>query len=137
MSNIPCTTLAHASCSKRLVFTISDNTQTFQRHLAPSIPEFFRFATQNQVICKPEGRQSLLFPSLHPHFHFFIIASVYTSKSQGDMIQPCLTLLAFLKHSLLTPFTFTQTGLLILLFGDFLTASSTPGAISPRKTKTS
>ena len=58
-----------------------------------------------------EARQSPVSPLLQkPHSHFlypyfhlklnFITKSIYKLKSQGDMIQPCLSQASILKHSL-------------------------------------
>ena len=47
-----------------------------------------------------------------PIFYSFITESIYVLKSQGDMIQTCLTPLAILKHSLPHYFTLKQARLL-------------------------
>ena len=79
-------------------------------------------STQNQIIYILETKQSPLSSLLqkpnshppHPHFTSFITASIYTLKSQEDMMHPCLTPLSILKQSLFPPFTLTKFRLLIL-----------------------
>ena len=48
-----------------------------------------------------------------PIFTSFVTASMYMLKSQGNMIHLCLMPLSVLKHSLLLPFTLTQTRLFV------------------------
>ena len=53
-----------------------------------------------------------LYPILPtPIFTSFITAFIYTLKSQGDMMQPCLTPLSILNCSLSLHFTLTQAKL--------------------------
>ena len=56
-----------------------------------------------------------LTPILPISIFTFIPPSMYTLKGQGDMIQPCLTPLLILKHSLSSHFTITQAKLLTFI----------------------
>ena len=62
------------------------------------------FASSGPLLLS-DHRPILLTISPSPLSSCFITASLYNLKSQGNMMQPCLTPLSILKHSLSPPFT--------------------------------
>ena len=83
-------------------------------------PIIFQITAQNQVICLQEaGNPHFLRSSKNvspilsiPIFISFIIPSIHTLKSQGDMTNPCYTPLLILQQLLSPSTVFTQARLL-------------------------
>ena len=90
--------------------------RTRTSHFRPSSP-LITIALLLSLTHIKEARYFILSPffqksPFHHQHPIFITASIYSWKSQGNMMQPCLTPLSILKQSLSPNFTLTRTRLL-------------------------